>query len=75
MDVPRSTRGSDGRCIQNFDQRTEAKTELGRLRWKWEDNIRTVLTEISLEGVGWMHVAEDRDQVGAVVKKVMNLFP
>jgi hypothetical protein len=41
-----------------------------------EGNIRMDLREIGLEGVDWMHLAQDRDQWWAVVNTVMNLqFP
>jgi hypothetical protein len=33
---------------------------LGRHRRRWEDNIRMDLTEIGVEGMNWMHLAEDR---------------
>jgi hypothetical protein len=36
----------------------EGKRPLGRLRHRWEDNIRMDLRE----DVDWMHVAQDRDQ-------------
>jgi hypothetical protein len=31
-------------------------------RLRWEDNIRMDLREVWWEGVGWIHLAEDRDQ-------------
>jgi hypothetical protein len=36
-------------------------------------NIRMDLREIWREGVYWMHLAQDRDQLRAVVNTVMNL--
>jgi hypothetical protein len=35
---------------------------LGRPRRRWEDNIRTNRREIGWEGVGWMRLAQGRDQ-------------
>jgi hypothetical protein len=41
---------------------SEGKKPLRRPRHRWEDNIRMDLREIGLEGVNWMHLAQDRDQ-------------
>jgi hypothetical protein len=51
----------------------EEKKSLGRLRRRWEDNIRMNLREIGLEGVDLLHLAQDRDQCRAVVNTVMKL--
>jgi hypothetical protein len=50
----------------------EGKRPLIRPRHKWEDNIRTNLTEIRWEGVDWIHLTQDRDQRRAVVNTVIN---
>jgi len=34
----------------------------GRLRRRWEDNIRMNLTEIGWESVDWIHMAQDRER-------------
>jgi hypothetical protein len=36
-------------------------------------NIRMDLREIIIEGVNWMHLAQDKDQWWAVVNTAMNL--
>jgi hypothetical protein len=46
---------------------------LGRPRHRLEDNINIAHREIGWEDVGWIHVAQDRDQWLAVVNTVMNL--
>jgi hypothetical protein len=51
----------------------EGKRPLGRPRRRWKDNIKIDLREIGWEGVDWMHVAEDMDQLQALVNTVMNL--
>jgi hypothetical protein len=51
----------------------EGKRPLGRPRSKWEDGIRMDLREISLGGVDWIRVAQDRDRWRDVVGAVMNL--
>jgi hypothetical protein len=56
-----STHGRDEKCIQYFGGKPEGK-RLGRPRCTWEDNIRMELRELRWEGVGWIHLAQDRDQ-------------
>jgi hypothetical protein len=51
----------------------EGKRPLGRPRRRWEDGIRMNLGEISLGGVDWIRLAQDRDRWRAVVSAVMNL--
>jgi hypothetical protein len=54
----------------------EGKRSLGRLRRRWEDNIRMDLKEIGWENVDRIHVAHVRDQWRVLVNTVMNLlFP
>jgi hypothetical protein len=38
-----------------------------------EESIRMDLREIEWEGVDWIHLAQDRDQLWALVNTVMNL--
>jgi hypothetical protein len=56
------------------DGTPEGMRPLRRPRRRWEDNIRMDHREIGWEGVGWMHLAEDRDQWQALVNMVMNLW-
>jgi hypothetical protein len=42
-------------------RKLEGKTQLGRPRHRWEDNIRMDIWEIRWEGVDWMHLAQDRE--------------
>jgi hypothetical protein len=51
----------------------EGKRPLGRLRHRWEDNIKTDLREIGWGGMDWIDLAQDRDQWRALVNMVMNL--
>jgi hypothetical protein len=51
---------------------SEGKRPHGILRCRWEDNIKMDLREIGWEGVGWIHLAQDRDKWQAVVKMVVN---
>jgi hypothetical protein len=45
-----------------FVGKPEEKRPLGRPSRRWEDNIKMGLQEIGWDGVGWIHLAEDRDQ-------------
>jgi hypothetical protein len=47
-------------------------TPLGRPGRRWEYNIRIDLREIERECVGWMHMAQNRDQWQDLVNTVMN---
>jgi hypothetical protein len=44
-------------------RKPEGKRPLGRLRRRWDDNIRMELREIVLEDVEWIHLAQDTDTV------------
>jgi hypothetical protein len=46
---------------------------LGRQRLRWEDNIGIDLREIGWEGVGWIHLIQDREHWWDLVSIVMNL--
>jgi hypothetical protein len=45
---------------------------MGRPRHKWEDNIKMDLREIGINGVNWIHLAQDRVRWWAFVNTVMN---
>jgi len=48
----------------------EGKRPLGRLRPRWEDNIKMDLREVG-GGGDWMELAQDRDRWRALVNMVM----
>jgi hypothetical protein len=58
------------KCMENIGWKIYGKRPLGRLRRRWEDNIRIDVREIGWGDVDWIHVAEDRDQWRAVVNTV-----
>jgi len=52
--------------------KSEEKRPLGRPMRRWQDHIRMNFKEIIFEVVGWMHLAQDRDQWWDLVNTVVN---
>jgi hypothetical protein len=52
----------------------EGKRPLGRPRRRWIDNIKIDLSEIGLNVVDWIGLAQDRYRWRALVNSVMNLW-
>jgi hypothetical protein len=52
----------------------EGKGTLGRLRCRWEDNIKMNLQKVKCGGGGmdWIDVAQERDKWQAIVNSVLN---
>jgi hypothetical protein len=56
--------------------RSKGKRPLGRPRHRWENNIKTDLREIGIDGANWIQLTQDRVQWQAFVIRAMNLqFP
>jgi hypothetical protein len=53
--------------------RPEGRKPLGRLRRRWEDNIKMDVGVIGMDGANWIRLAQDRVQRRASVNTVMNL--
>ena len=53
-------------------RKPDRKRPLGRLRRRWEDNIKTDLREVGRGCGDWMELAQDRDRWRALVSTVMN---
>jgi hypothetical protein len=47
--------------------------QLGRLRRRWEDNIKMGLQEVGYGGIDWIELAQDRDMWRTLMNAVMNL--
>jgi hypothetical protein len=54
--------------------RPKDKRPLGRLKHRWEDNIKMNFKEIGMDGANWIQLAQDRVQWWAFVNMVMNLW-
>jgi hypothetical protein len=52
----------------------EGKRPRGRLRRKWENNIKVDLQEVGCEGMDWTDVAQVRDRWPALINAVINLL-
>ena len=50
----------------------EGKRPLGRLRRRWEDNIKMDPEGVERGCGDWMELAQDRDRCRALVSTVMN---
>jgi len=50
----------------------EGKRLLGRLRHRWEGNIKMDLQEVGCGGMDWIELAQDRDRWRARVSAAMN---
>jgi hypothetical protein len=52
----------------------KGKRPLGRLRYRWEDNIKMDLRDIEIDGTNWTGLTQDRVQWWAFLNMVMNLW-
>jgi hypothetical protein len=52
---------------------SEGKRQLGRLRRRWEDNIKMDLRARGRNHMDWIHLAQDRDQWRAVINTIIKL--
>jgi hypothetical protein len=68
-----STDGENRNAYRILVGKTERKSPLGRPRRRWVDAIKINLTEMRWDGMGWIDLAQDRDQWEALVNMVMNL--
>ena len=64
--------GRGERCAQDSSGETRGKEPLGRLRRRWEDNIKIDLQEVG-EGGDWTELTQDRDRWRALVNTVINI--
>ena len=60
-------------CTGFWLGKSEGKRPLGRLRRRWEDNIKMDLQEVGGGCGDWMELAQDRERCRALVNTVRNL--
>jgi hypothetical protein len=65
--------GENGNAYSILVGKPERKRPLGRPRFRWVDNIKMDLRETEWGGMGWIDLAQNRDQWRALVNMVMNL--
>ena len=53
-------------------EKPKGNWSLGRLRRRWEENIKMGLQEVRCGGMDWKDVAQVRDRWRALVNAVMN---
>jgi hypothetical protein len=54
-------------------EKPEGKSQLGRPRRRWVNNIKIVLKEIGWGGRDWIDLAQNREQWRALLNTVINL--
>ena len=64
-------RGGTNRALMG---KPEGKRPLGRLRHRWEDNIKMDLQKVGWGGMDWTDLAQDRDSWQALQHAVMNFW-
>jgi hypothetical protein len=52
----------------------EEKRLLGKLRRRWENNIKMDFRKVVYGGMDWIELAQDRDRWRALVNAVMKLW-
>jgi hypothetical protein len=73
MDKACSTNGAKRNAYMILVGKPEGKRPLARPRRRWVYNIKMDLRQIVWGGMGWIDVAQDRDQWRSLVNTVMNL--
>jgi hypothetical protein len=58
--------------IRGYGGKLEGEIRLGRTRLNLEDNIKVDHKEMGWEGVGWSHLAQDKNQWWALANTIMN---
>jgi hypothetical protein len=60
------------KCIKISER--ERKKQLGRSRYKLEDNIKMVLKEVGEDDMDWMQLVQQRNKLQAFANTVMDLW-
>ena len=64
--------GNNVRAISILVRRPEEKTQLGRRRVRWEDDIEMGVQEMGWGAMDWIELVQVRDSWRALVNAVMN---
>jgi hypothetical protein len=73
MDRTSSTHGAKRNAYRILVGKPGRKRRLGRPRRRWLDNIKVDLREIDQDSVEWIDLAQDRDQLRALLNTVIIL--
>jgi hypothetical protein len=65
--------GGEEKYIQGFIGETEGRRPLGRLRPRWEDNIKMDLREVAWGSMGWIDLVQDRKRWWVFLNGGINL--
>ena len=65
--------GRGDACTGFFVGKSEGKRPFGKLRHRWENNIKMDLQEVGCGGMDWFELAQDRHRWRALANVVMNL--
>jgi hypothetical protein len=68
-----STYGEKSNACRILVEKPEGKRPIGRTRCKWEDNITMDFRVTEWAYVGWIHLAQNRDQWNSRVNTTKNL--
>jgi len=68
-----STFGEGRGVYKTLVGKPEGKRPFGRLRLRWEDNIKLDIQEVECGGMDWIELAQNRDRWRALMFAVMNL--
>jgi hypothetical protein len=64
-----STYGGESGVYRVLVGKPGGKRPLGRLRRKWEDNMRMDIQEVGCGGLDWIDLAQDSDRWRALVNR------
>jgi hypothetical protein len=67
-----SMNGEKRKAYRLLVGKPEGKIPLGRLRRRWVDNIKMVLSETGRSGMDWINLAHDRHQWRALVSTLQH---
>jgi hypothetical protein len=65
--------GEEGNAYWVFVGKPDGKRPLGKLGYRWEENVKLDFKDIGWECLDWIRLAHDRHRWQAVVSTVINL--